>query len=65
MPEVLCAGHAVFNIIEQPNDLGYLWVLLAVKFIFVMICLGSNTPGGDLFPLLAVGAIIEMCIRDR
>ena len=58
MPEVLCAGHAVFNIIEQPNDLGYLWVLLAVKFIFVMICLGSNTPGGDLFPLLAVGAII-------
>ena len=58
MPEVLCAGHAVFNIIDQPNDLGYLWLLLAVKFVFVMICLGSTTPGGDLFPLLAVGAII-------
>lgn len=58
MPEVLCAGHAVFNVIEQPNDLSYLWLLLAVKFVFVMICLGSNTPGGDLFPLLAVGAII-------
>ena len=58
LPEVLGGGHElVVSLIKGNEMLGFLIVLLVVKFIFSMISFGSGAPGGIFFPLLVIGAL--------
>ncbi len=57
-PEVLGGGHHLIEeMIEMDFSLKFLLALLAIKFIYSMICYGSGVPGGIFLPLLVIGAI--------
>ena len=58
MPEVLGGGEIIINNLDVSLALKYLLLLLAVKFCFFVICFDSGAPGGNLFPILVLGAII-------
>jgi len=56
-PTALGGGHlALVALLDHPS-LGFLAVLLVVKFAFSVISFASGVPGGILFPLLTIGAI--------
>ncbi len=57
-PYVLGSGHGlVAEIAVGKYALGFLAVLLVLKFCFSMISFGSGVPGGIFLPLLVLGAI--------
>ncbi len=57
-PYVLGSGHGlVAQIAVGKYTLGFLAVLLVLKFCFSMISFGSGVPGGIFLPLLVLGAI--------
>ena len=58
LPEVLCGGEIIINNLYASLSLGYLLLLLAVKFCFFTVCFDSAAPGGNLFPILVLGANI-------
>ncbi len=58
LPVALGSGHRTIEILDLAMPIGFLLMLLVVKFFFIILCLGSNAPGGDLFPLLVLGAMM-------
>jgi len=58
LPPVLCGGDAIIKTLSASQTLPYLLLLLAVKFVFFVICFDSAAPGGNLFPILVLGAML-------
>lgn len=58
LPAVIGSGANSFGSLNLAIPLGTLLLLYLVKFLFVIICLGSDAPGGDLFPLLLLGGML-------
>ncbi|GAU79534.1 ClC family H(+)/Cl(-) exchange transporter [Fusibacter sp. 3D3] len=57
-PYILGSGHHMFSLLTPDSGIGFLVVLLILKFLFSMISFGSGAPGGIFFPLLVLGATI-------
>ena len=58
LPEVLGGGSALVDtLIAKKFELSFLLLLLAVKFMFTMLCFGSGVPGGIFLPMLVLGAL--------
>ncbi len=57
-PVVLGGGHRIIEELTLENGLGFLIVILIIKFIFSMISFGSGAPGGIFFPLIVLGASV-------
>ncbi len=59
-PELMCGGDAIVERVLEPGApaLGTLLALLAGKYVFTAICFGSGAPGGTLFPLVVLGALV-------
>ncbi|WP_321970591.1 ClC family H(+)/Cl(-) exchange transporter [Paratractidigestivibacter sp.] len=62
-PELMCGGDAVFEAITSPTMMGLapLIVLLLGKYAFTTVSFGSGAPGGTLFPLVVMGALVGCC----
>lgn len=58
LPEVLCGGEYIINTLDVSMTLRYLLLILAVKFVFFLICFDSGAPGGNLFPILVLGSLL-------
>jgi len=56
-PEVLCSGDIIMKNLDVSLSMKFLLLLLAVKFVFFVVCFGSGAPGGNLYPILVLGAI--------
>ncbi|MDF2675515.1 MAG: conserved rane protein of unknown function [Clostridiales bacterium] len=57
-PVVLGGGHRVIEELTLKNGLGFIIIILIIKFIFSMVSFGSGAPGGIFFPLIVLGAAI-------
>ena len=58
MPEILgCGNLLVDDLLSNHFKLSLLILLYASKFIFTMLCFGTNAPGGIFLPLLVLGAL--------
>lgn len=59
-PDLMCGGDAIFERIVEPEGLALASVvaLLLGKYLFTTISFGSGAPGGTLFPLVVMGALI-------
>jgi H+/Cl- antiporter ClcA len=58
LPQALGGGHSIIvSLVAPGQQMIPLLVLLAVRFVFTMVCFGSGAPGGIFLPLLAVGAL--------
>ena len=62
-PELMCGGDAIFELISSPTALRLLPMvaLLVGKYLFTGISFGSGAPGGTLFPLVIMGALVGTC----
>lgn len=61
LPIVCCGGDGIFSYIDNKFhtlSASYLLFLFVVKFFFTSICFSSSAPGGTLFPLCALGALL-------
>lgn len=58
LPMVLGGGHAILGNLTLSSTLGFLIIILIVKFLFSIISFGSGAPGGIFFPLLIIGGTI-------
>ncbi|MGI6030066.1 MAG: ClC family H(+)/Cl(-) exchange transporter [Eubacteriales bacterium] len=58
-PQVLRDGHNLIDLLiyDRPG-MGMLLLILVVKYVYSMMCFGSNAPGGTLVPLIVLGALI-------
>ena len=59
-PDLMCGGDAIFERIVEPRGIALSSViaLLLGKYLFTTISFGSGAPGGTLFPLVVMGALI-------
>ena len=58
MPSVLGGGSELIEPLTGGKLLlGEAILALAVKFLFSAVCVGSGAPGGNVFPVLALGAL--------
>ena len=59
-PDLMCGGDAIFERIVEPRGIALTSViaLLLGKYLFTTISFGSGAPGGTLFPLVVMGALI-------
>ena len=59
-PELMCGGDAIVERLLEPGGLalGGLLALLLGKYVFTTVCFGSGAPGGTLFPLVVMGALL-------
>jgi hypothetical protein len=57
-PVVLGGGHRIIEELTLKNGLGFIIIILIMKFIFSMVSFGSGAPGGIFFPLIVLGAAI-------
>ncbi|MBR1420721.1 MAG: ClC family H(+)/Cl(-) exchange transporter [Selenomonadaceae bacterium] len=58
LPEILgCGNVLVSEMLSKNFAIELLAILFIGKFLFTMICFGSNAPGGIFLPLLVLGAI--------
>jgi H+/Cl- antiporter ClcA len=57
-PLALCGGNAVIAELKPSSGVGFLLLILLIKFLFSMLSFGSGAPGGIFFPLLVMGATI-------
>lgn len=59
-PELMCGGDAIFERLLSPEGVGTgaLLALLAGKYLFTAASFGSGAPGGTLFPLVVMGALV-------
>ncbi len=55
-PVVLGGGHRVIEELTFKNGIGFLCLILILKFVFSMVSFGSGAPGGIFFPLIVLGA---------
>lgn len=59
MPKVLgSGGWLIASLTRGEMLLGEVLLLLAMKFLFSAACFGSGAPGGNIFPLLTLGALL-------
>lgn len=60
MPQLMDGGDAILELLEEPAGLPVftLLALLVGKYVFTCICFGSGAPGGTLFPLVVMGALV-------
>lgn len=58
LPEALGGGEIIIGQLDLDLPFTYLLLLLAVKFVFFVICFDSGAPGGNLFPILVLGAML-------
>ena len=65
LPEVTCGGDAIISLLELGRSRVSLLVLLLVgKYLFTCLCFGSKAPGGTLFPMVAMGAVIGLVFGE-
>lgn len=59
-PELMCGGDAIVRLLRAPQTpaLATLLALLVGKYLFTAVCFGSGAPGGTLFPLVVMGALV-------
>lgn len=59
-PDLMCGGDAIVKRVLSPQMLatGTIVALLVGKYLFTTICFGSGAPGGTLFPLVVMGALV-------
>ena len=62
-PALMCGGDAILEELlgGQTPALGVLAALLVGKYVFTAVCFGSGAPGGTLFPLVVMGALLGGC----
>ncbi|MCH5316180.1 MAG: chloride channel protein [Eubacterium sp.] len=59
MPQILCGGHSMENILLKDNlPISAMLILVTAKFFFGAICFASGAPGGTLYPLCILGAYL-------
>lgn len=59
LPEVLCGGHMMIEMIMDGHIiLRTALLLLVVKLVFSQLSFGSGAPGGIFFPMLVMGSFI-------
>lgn len=59
MPQILCGGHSMENILLQDNpEISAMLILVTAKFFFGAVCFASGAPGGTLYPLCILGAYL-------
>lgn len=57
-PYVLGGGASLIDRIgAEEFTLGFLFLLLIIKFLFSVLCFGSGAPGGIFLPLLVMGGL--------
>ncbi|WP_297636056.1 ClC family H(+)/Cl(-) exchange transporter [uncultured Clostridium sp.] len=65
LPQVLGGGEGLIDsVLTGKVLLGFAIILLIAKFIFSMISFASGTPGGILFPLLTLGALVGVIFGE-
>lgn len=65
LPQVLAGGHSMVELLETSHpSVGFLLLLLFVKFLFSAVSFGSGAPGGIFFPLLVLGSYIGAVYGD-
>ncbi|MGL4874709.1 MAG: ClC family H(+)/Cl(-) exchange transporter [Clostridium sp.] len=65
LPQVLGGGEGLIDAALHGNVvLKFAIILLIAKFIFSMISFSSGTPGGILFPLLTLGALVGLIFAE-
>lgn len=58
LPEVLgCGNVLVDDLLNEKFLFSTVLILFAGKFLFTLICFGTNAPGGIFLPLLTLGAL--------
>ncbi len=57
-PLAMGSGFKIIEYLKPETTIKFLMVILMIKFIFFVICLGSDTPGGIFFPSLIIGATL-------
>lgn len=59
LPQVLgCGNVLVDEMLSSRHALDLLVILLAGKFLYTLICFGTNAPGGLFLPVLVIGALV-------
>ncbi len=59
MPKALGSGSWLIGSLTRGDMLlGAAVLIFLVKFLFSAICFGSGAPGGNIFPLLTLGALL-------
>ncbi|NLF80028.1 MAG: ClC family H(+)/Cl(-) exchange transporter [Clostridia bacterium] len=58
LPEALGGGEIIIGRLDLGLPFTYLLLLLAAKFVFFVVCFDSGAPGGNLFPILVLGAML-------
>lgn len=58
LPDLLGGGHTlIVSLMNKHFTLGFLLLLLIIKFIFTIVSYCSSAPGGIFLPLLSIGAL--------
>jgi H+/Cl- antiporter ClcA len=59
-PDLMCGGDAILEQILSPQALtiGAIAALLVGKYVFTTMSFSSGAPGGTLFPLVVMGALV-------
>lgn len=59
-PELMCGGDAIVEGSLWGAELAVLPIVavLVGKYLFTAVCFGSGAPGGTLFPLVVMGALV-------
>ena len=59
LPQILGGGNLLVNELALKTfPIQLLFVLLAGKFLFTLICYGTGVPGGFFLPMLVLGALV-------
>ncbi|MBQ1470936.1 MAG: chloride channel protein, partial [Eubacterium sp.] len=58
IPDVLCGGDRIIELVSDDMPLSTMIILFVVKFAFFVVCFASGCPGGNHFPILVLGALI-------
>jgi H+/Cl- antiporter ClcA len=58
IPDVLCGGDRIIEMVSSDLALKTLIILLVAKFLFFVVCFASGCPGGNHFPILVLGALL-------
>lgn len=65
LPQILgCGNLLVDDLLTRDFNFELLILLLIAKFIFTMICFGTNAPGGIFLPILVLGALSGNIFAD-
>lgn len=65
-PDLMCGGDAILELLMRPQGLtlAALLLILLGKYLFTGVCFGAGTPGGTLFPLVVMGALVGAIFGD-